>query len=187
MEVISPPEKPSLPPLVSRDQLAVNSGGKIHPEDPRLADAAAGASEAVRRYCGWHVTPVIRETVTLDATGTLLKLPTMRVLNIEDVYLHGELLDEGDYSWSQMGVISFRVPVKRKYRAVTLTITHGYHEAPDLVQAASKAALFSLASPLGVTREQAGQISVSWGSQRGMGFDFRDTALMRPYKLQVMP
>lgn len=176
-----------LEPLIAAAELAANSKGAVAAEDPRLDAAAAGASAAVRRYCRWHVTPVIQETLVLDVPGRVIKLPTMHAVDVDNVKLFGYELQEHEYSWSQMGVLELHVPAEPRFRALQLNLTHGYEEAPDLKQIASKIALFALASPLGVTREQAGQVSISWGTQRGMGFAEADEVMLQPYRLRIMP
>lgn len=182
-----PVPRETLPPLVTPELLAANSKGAVSPDDPRLEFVAAGASTAIRNYCRWHVTPVIKETVTVDVPGRIVKLPTMNLLDVEDVVLNGEPLGEDDYAWSSVGLLMFEEAVTPRFRALVLTMTHGFHQAPDLIQLASKISLFSLASPLGVTREQAGQVSISWGTQRGMAFSDQDETMLRPYRLQIMP
>ena len=73
------------------------------------------------------------------------------------------------------------------YRVVEVTFTHGYAEAPDLSAIASQVARFALASPMGRTREQAGQVAVSWGTVQGMAWSESNLEMMKPYRLQVMP
>lgn len=187
MTVIQGPPVAGLGPLVTALELAANSKGAIHADDPRLEAVAAGASAAVRRYCRWHVTPVVQETLVLDVPGRVIKLPTMHAIAVDSVELYGHELQEHEYSWSQIGVLELHVPVTPRFRALKLKLTHGYDEAPDLKQIASKIGLFSLASPLGVTREQAGQVSISWGSQRGMSFSESDEIMLQPYRLRIMP
>lgn len=171
-------------------QIAVNSRGQIPAGDPRLDDAAAGASAAVRRHCGWHVTPVIKETLTVDGNGgTRFRLPTMNLISIDELKIRGETVDPDHYAASTTGFVELkghrRFP--RAYSSVEVTFTHGWEQAPELVSIASKIALFSLASPMGVTREQAGQVAITWGTQRGMGFSEEDLVIMDAHRLQKLP
>lgn len=152
-------------PLVTAEQLAQYSKGSISAFDPRVDDAIKGASQAVRNYCGWHVTPVLEETVIADGPGgRLLSLPTKQLVSapsiIED---ETTLLDNTDYRWSQDG------SVKRKssywpddFRILTVTMNHGYAEADDLKRVVLAVITRELSSPTGATREQAGAVSVSW-------------------------
>lgn len=190
MEVISPQEGlVKLGPLLTAQQLAANSGGKIRADDPRLGAALEGASDAVRRYCRWHVTPMVKQVLTVNVEGgRYLPLRSLHVVDVHKVILMDQELDPDQYEWSESGMLELFVPqIPTRFRALEVELTHGYHEAPALAAVASKIALFSLASPLGVTREQAGQVAVSWGTQRGMGFTEDDRELMGPYRIQLGP
>lgn len=190
MEIIPKPSAlVTLPPLLTPEELVANSSGKIKANDPRIEHVLEGASASVRRRCRWHVTPVIKETITVNLDGAShVFLPTMHVIDIHEVKLFGVELDPGHYGWSSTGLLElFVYDIPKRFRALEVTLTHGFHEAPDLSAIASKIALFSLASPLGVTREQAGQMSVSFGTQRGMGFADRDLIIIDTYRVQPEP
>lgn len=178
-----------LPPLVTPQSLVADSGGQLKASDPRLQAACAAASEAVRRYCRWHVAPVIEETITLDGSGgKILQVPSMRVVDVSAVCINGEEIPADAYSWSAAGLLELhgsRFP--RRYRSVGVALRHGYDTAPDLSALASQIARFALASPMGRTREQAGQVAVSWGTAQGMNFSESALEMMKPYRLQMMP
>lgn len=178
-----------LPPLVSAQQLASDSGGTLKAGDPRLDAAVAAASEAVRRYCRWHVTPVLQGTLTLDAVGGhVLHLPSMRVVDVTEVKVLGELIPPEHWSWSEAGMIELhKRSFPKRFRSVEVTLTHGFDEAADLAAIVSQIARFALASPMGRTREQAGQIAVSWGSTVGMAWSESNLEMMKPYRLQMLP
>lgn len=190
MEIIQPSEtRVTLPPLLTKEQLAANSKGAISVNDPRIDEVLAGASDAVRRYCRWHVTPVVKETLVMNLDGgRYVTLPSLHVVNVHSVKLFDVELDEDEYGWSESGMLELlRPPIPTRFRALTVELTHGYHEADSVSAIASKIGLFSLASPLGVTREQAGQISVSWGTQRGMGFTEHDKTILNAYRVHPGP
>lgn len=183
-----------MPPLVTTTQLVRDSGGMLKTADSRLEAACEGASSAVRRYCRWHVTPIIEETVVLDGNGgSVLKLPSMHVVDVLEVKIGGNVVPADQYAWSEVGLIELhgrlgcwaRFP--QVYRSVEVTLQHGYHTAPDLTAIASQVARYALASPMGRTREQAGQIAVSWGEAQGMAFSESALLMMKPYRIQAMP
>lgn len=93
--------------------------------------AFVAAADAVRAYCGWHVAPVVEETLTLDGRGGgRLILPTLRVVDILTLTVDGMIVDEPE--WSTAGVLWGRFPDRP--RSVTVTLQHGYETAPtDLV------------------------------------------------------
>lgn len=183
-----------LPPLVTPQSLVADSGGQLKASDPRLQAACEAASAAVRRYCRWHVAPVIEETITLDGSGgKVLQLPSMRVVDVIELKIGGFLVPPDQYAWSEVGLVELhgdlgcwcRFP--KRYRSVEVTLQHGFDTAPDLSALASQIARFALASPMGRTREQAGQVAVSWGTAQGMNFSESALEMMKPYRLQMMP
>lgn len=92
------------------------------------ADRWESAVRSVREYCGWHIAPVVTETVVLDGPGCdILTLPTQRLVDIEDVTNDGSPVDvAGD--WSRAGIVRGRWT--NKFRGVTAVITHGYEDWP---------------------------------------------------------
>lgn len=183
------PETP-LPPLVTAQQVANGSRGKILEGDPRLAPLIDGASASIRRYCGWHITPVITQTITLDGPGgDLLALPTLRLVEILSIAEHGTPLTEQDYDWSEIGsILRRRGCWSPRYRAIVTEVRHGFESAPDVAQIVQQVVLNALASPLGATAETAGGVSVTWaqtapGVAGGMALLQRDLDVLNLYRL----
>lgn len=166
------------------------TGGRIPENDPRVETLLAGASAAVRRYCKWHVTPVVDETMVLDWDGAdLLVLPTLRLVDLRSVSVSGVSLDLDQVEWSHNGEL--RIPAgKPGFRSITVTMRHGFDGAEDLVQVVQQIVANALASPLGATREQAGQVSVSWattapGVSGGISLLQRDLDILNLYRLPL--
>jgi hypothetical protein len=153
-------------PFASAAELSVYSKGRISAGDPRVQGALEGASTAIRRYCGWHVGPEKEGTVVLDGSGGReIALPTKHLTAITRITEHGTLVNEEYYSWSQLG------EVRRKYgywtddyRAISVTMTHGIKDTADLKRVVLAAVSRELSSPSGATKEQAGQVAVSWST-----------------------
>ena len=104
--------------------------------DHLLADVPDGVDEfswlaacaAVRLYCGWHIAPVVTETLTLDGPGgTLLRLPSARVVNVLSVTNFGTVIDQPE--WSSDGMIRAHCWTER-FRGVVVELTHGLDECP---------------------------------------------------------
>jgi hypothetical protein len=96
------------------------------------------ALTAARRYCGWHVTPVIAgDVVTVDGpSGSTLRLPTLKILVLESVTEDGAELDLADLGFTERGVVFKNAAGRstrwtRKLAGVTVKLTHGYLSAPD--------------------------------------------------------
>ncbi len=122
-------------PIVTTTDLTAYQGGDAQ----SLIDQATAL---VRRYCGWHVTPSMSETITLDGSGVGMQiLPSLHVTGITSVTYDGTLLSATDYAWSPNGVIEYVAAglyfagVSRWSTGlgkVVVVFTHGYTDAPDL-------------------------------------------------------
>lgn len=180
-----------LPPLVTPDEVAEYTQGKVSAVDPRLPALLAGAATAVRRYCRWHVWPQVTETLMLDGPGGReLALPTLHMTALTAATNAGETLDVSTLEWSALGTV--RRPGGAcwtdRYRGVQVTITHGVEDASDVQQIVKQVVAAALSSPMGATREQAGALSVSWattapGVAGGLSLLGRDLAILDTYRL----
>ena len=184
---------PPLEPILTPEEFSTGTGGKVLATDPRLALLLAGASAAVRRYCGWHVTPVLTEELVLDGPGgTHLPLPTLHLTGVAKVERSGNVLVDGvDYEWSQLGAVqALRGTWGDRYRSIRAEITHGYDEdeAADVRAIVQQIVANAAASPMGATREQAGAVAISWattapGVSGGISLLARDLAVLDLYRL----
>lgn len=90
---------------------------------------------AARRYCGWHVTPVREDDeLTLDGPGgRLLRLPTLRLVELVEVTENGVTLDVADLNVSPLGLVSKKSGGywASNFGAITVKMTHGFDTAPD--------------------------------------------------------
>lgn len=85
------------------------------------------AHQAVRRECGWHVAPVITETLVLDGRGgkTLL-LPSQRVLEILEVLNDGKDVTEKVKYSRRSGVATLDSGWSCDVGAIRVQLKHGY-------------------------------------------------------------
>jgi hypothetical protein len=126
------------------------------------AQDLAAAEAAVRKYCGWHIAPVITQDLVLDGSGTAsLFIKSLRVVDITAAECDGVTLDPATLEWSEAGFVRASCRWPDKLRAVKLTVRHGFDEAPDVVAIVRAIAARASASPTGVVREQAGAVSLS--------------------------
>lgn len=184
--------------LLDVAEVVAASSGSVSIDDPRLPRLIAGASQAVRRYCRWHVTPVITETVVVDhAGGSLLAVPSGRLLSVEAVSVWdgaAYVPVEGGFRKSKAGLVQLGSSVRAGYEALEVTMTHGFtrDEAADLLQVVTQMVLVALSSPMGATREQAGGVSFAWaltapGVAGGLSLLARDRAVVDAYRLTNLP
>ncbi len=129
----------------------------------RETDYLAAAEAQVRAYCGWHIAPVIAESLVLDGTGTRsLFVRTLRLLTVTAAEVDGVILDPLTLEWSEAGFIRAPGIWVDKLRTVKLTVTHGFESVPDVVEIVRAIAARASASPTGVVREQAGAVSIGF-------------------------
>ena len=190
--------------IVSPAELSAATQGKVLASDPRVQPLLDGATAAIRRWCGWHITPSVTETLVLDGPGGhVLTLPTMYLTTLTSVTEDGVALTPydpatglGDYEWSELGNVnrvcgywSEHYHWTERYRGLAVAIVHGYATAPDVAQIIMQVCANALASPMGATREQAIGFAASWsatgpGVAGGMSLLERDLAVLATYRLR---
>jgi hypothetical protein len=180
-----------LPTFVDAQGLSDAVNGTVDKADPRVTPLLAGASAAVRRWCGWHIWPVIEDEMILDGPGGLvLTLPTLRLVGILEAEECDEPVDPADIEWSTGGQLRFGRGRRwtNRWRGIRLTVEHGFEAVPDVAQVVRQVVANALSSPMGVTREQAGAVSISWsqtapGVSGGISLLERDLAVLEKYRL----
>jgi hypothetical protein len=184
-----------LPPLVTAAEFSAWTGGKIPEADPRLEPLLLGASAGVRRWCGWHIAPVLEETLTGDGpAGRLLLLPTGRLLAVLEASDAGTVLDVSGVDFSRSGMVELPRTSgawwSGRLGAVSVRVRHGYDlaDVPDVAQIVKQLTANALASPMGATREQAGTVSVAWattapGVSGGLSLLQRDMDILAAFKI----
>lgn len=155
----------------------------------RNTDYLAAAEMAVRGYCGWHIAPVVTETLTIDGSGTgTLFVPSLRVTSITSVTNDGTDVDVASLEWSANGYLRVPGVWTGKLRGVSLTITHGFDAVPDVAEIVRAVADRAGASPAGVVREQAGGVSLQYsatapGVSGGVVLMAHERAMLDRYRL----
>lgn len=162
-----------LDPLVYKEDLADFPGA---PFKDSTVKAAAGQ---VRRICGWHIAPSLTQALTLDHDGSgVLYLPSLYVTDVASVRdLTGSTPREiSNWRWSGAGMIEGSFP--RGFRAVEVTLTHGYEECPDdlLPVLASRTQRRAM-------QESLGSRSVSYSAEGDRAFE----STLESYRLGPRP
>lgn len=160
------------------------------PQSPETA-----ATQAIRDYCGWHVAPVITDTLTLDGTGTdTVLLPSRRVTAVESVTVDGHELAATAYEWSADGLLRRRHGCwPDRYRALTVELKHGFEDASVLSTVVASIVARIRMDPSGMLASQsAGTQRVSFGGRLasgggGVGLLGTEKELLAPYKLNWGP
>lgn len=180
----------ALPPFITPQALSDYTQGKVLATDPRVPGLLEGASAAVRRLCGWHIYPVVTETVRLDGPGGReLALPTLNLTALGAVVERDVTVDATTLEWSRLGNVRRTAGCwSESYGALSVTMTHGFEDVPDVEQIVAQVVAAALSSPMGATREQAGSLAVTWattapGVSGGLSLLERDLAILATYKI----
>lgn len=115
------------PPLATPGDLAGLPGA------PFSEQAVTAAGEQLRRTCGWHISPEVEETLTVDSPGgRVLWLPTRWVLDVtavRDVSGSSPVALSG-WRWSQGGMLSLESGFPAGFRAIEVDLVHGFELCP---------------------------------------------------------
>lgn len=159
--------------------------------DPfEVAAVAPRVSAAIRRFAGWHIAPVLTETLTVDGPGgRLLTLPTMRVVDLTAMTVDGEAVLVDDYEWSARGQVRYASLFPATWRAVTVTLEHGYplEDVEDVVAAAVAYTRRLIRNPDRLRSETVAGYSGAWDTVAGVGLDTAELAILAPYRLNASP
>jgi len=86
------------------------------------------ANGAIRDHCGWHVAPIITETLVLDGSGgTRLLLPSQRIRNITSALNDGRDVTADVKFSRRSGVITLASGWSCDVGAVEITLQHGFN------------------------------------------------------------
>lgn len=168
-------------------QMEQRSQGAIAATHPFLETELASATRSIRDYCGWHIAGP--EEVThrrVRPYHDQVWLPAMQVEEIVSAKINGGDVEpdtvefDPDTGWTSL----YGRRVEVKFRA-------GFDSVPEsLVTLTLELAAGALGTPLGISREQAGGVSVTFARTSGallVGPGGADIARLAPYKLGVLP
>lgn len=129
----------------------------------------SAASGSVRSYCGWHITAVTDETVTLDGPGgNILTLPCMAVtaVTLVKIVIGDSVETITDYIPSvSSGLLRRRRGWPTEFSSIEVTYSGGYDPAPAEVAAVVCSMVDRAASvPVGVTQEATGTVSRTYAA-----------------------
>lgn len=165
------------------EEMAERSGGAIPANHPFLQKELAAATRRIRDACGWHIATA--EPITFERVGPFAEhvwLPAMEITAITTATIDGTTVDVATVEFDkQTGWTSLCG------RRRSVTFTAGFEEIPaDLVTLTLELAAGALGSPMGISREQAGGVSVSYTRTSG-ALQPADHDRLAPYKLGWLP
>ncbi|MGY4543263.1 hypothetical protein ACVWY0_003196 [Arthrobacter sp. UYNi723] len=106
--------------LATVSDLAGFNGGPF--TDP----VVASAGDSIRDECGWHIAPEVATTMKFRGTGSVILLPTLRLITVTSITdREGRPVDGVD--WLESGILE-RAAGFPPY--VEVTFVHGYRVCP---------------------------------------------------------
>lgn len=128
----------------------------------------AAAHGSVRRHCGWHVAPIISETLTLDGSGgTDILLPSLRVVELITVTNAGVDVT-ASVDTSKSGMLRMRSGKwTDRFGGVVVQMRHGY----DLDEVPEVAAIIAGVAKRGPNAGRVDTTEAVNGSSRGAALD----------------
>lgn len=167
--------------------------GRLDKDDPETARMLAAALAAARRYCGWHVSPVLTdvEVVVDGPAGPVLSLPTLNLISVGEISESGASLDVSQLDVSRRG--SVRHPYgcwTGRYDAISVTMTHGFTEE---AAADWRAAVLSFVDRSSMAATGGRLVAVGpfrWDTESmatGSAFSVAERAVFDQYRLELSP
>jgi hypothetical protein len=169
------------------------------PLDPNIQGLLDAASAMIRRYCGWHISPVITEDIVVDGSGGAVQsLPTLRLVDVsaltETTASTITQIDPATLEWSRNGQLRKPGIWTTRFQGIAATIEHGY-EADDCLDLATLCATMAAraqASPFGEKQTSVGSVAVTLsnapsGAAGGVALYSDQLAQLDAYRLNQRP
>lgn len=193
--VLDEDQQEPYPALIDPEQLEVATGGAVLADDPATEGLIAQASATIRGYAGWHIAPVIEETLRVEVPfgGAPLNvlLPSLRVVRVLEVRVDGRKVDQP--AWLTDGHV-WAGHLSCGPHVIEADVRHGYSldEVADVQGVAVQVAAVAMSSPTGVTREQTGAVSLEYartgdGVAGGLALLPRDRDVLDRYRIGSAP
>ena len=179
----------SIEPILSADDFVELTNG-LFENNPNAEAAVLAASQAVRNYCGWHISPSVECTAHPVGGSKVAKLPAGYVSEIDSITVDGTVLDSTAYEWRSDGLIRRKDRHKwtNTWDGIEVVYTAGYSAdaIPDLVEAVCSVASGVLSVSPGVTNESADGVSISYSanaSSIAAALTSQQKSALEPYRL----
>lgn len=152
------------------------------------------AQASIRRFCGWHVAPLVAESLRVDSYGgRVLHLPTKHVVEIKQVLVRGaDWTDQID--WSEAGTLVLRSGCwPDAPGAVTVELEHGWdaEDVPEVAALIVTVAKRARTQPGIIASQSVNGASVSYQTAGGAPLSVPllsiEKELLAPYRLNWGP
>ena len=184
-----------LKPLVTTSEFDSMTFGRFA-GDVRVQPALDAATAAVRNYCGWHVGPSAKCSLSARAHelrmiysghDTIIQLPAMFVSAVTKVKVGDYEIT--DYSFEPNGLLRiYDTMIGQRKTVISVEYTAGL-DADDVKSLIANRAVHGLAQSYGVQSEAAGGVSVSYAaswlnSAGASALPDDNRSVLAPYRLQ---
>lgn len=139
------------------------------------------AQAAIRRECGWHITPPLRlEGAVNSRGGRLVQLPCMHITNVESITDRDGRPLEYELD-TDSGLLEITGTPPKGVNAIRYRLTAGYDNAPDVLSVLIAVAKRAKAAGNGyITSQSVNGSSVSYNTATLFA---QEQARLRPYKI----
>ena len=198
-----------LPDFITTPDFYNYTNGKFG-NDTRIATGIPSATEAIRNYCGWHISPSLTCGMLYNVKDLrdafvgpdlLVQLPATYVTGIEKIIINavwngdnndwdGDVLTDYDFGMGTGLLRIYDVGVLDRKSKIFIKFTSGYEQAPASIKGLTADNItHAVANPYGVNSETAGGVSVSYsGTWSGLSSSSKlpsDTKeVLEAYKLK---
>ena len=157
----------ALPPLLSEGEFNQMTGGAFM-GNMRVKSALKAASQVIRNYCGWHISPSVTCSAKPEGDGIIKRLQAGYVSEIVSVTDGGAELTESDYEWRSDGLVKRAYPKSwaKGWNGTEIVYKAGYDidAVPDLAEAIAAITAGVLSVSAGVASESADGVSISYSA-----------------------
>lgn len=177
----------SIDPIISVDKFNELTNN-AYSGNARAAAAISAASQAIRNYCGWHITPALECVAHPVSGGKVLKLQAAYVSEVTSVMEDGE--DVSEYEWRSDGLIRKKNGTRwtDSWDGIAVEYAAGYaaDAVPDLVEAVCSIASGVLSVSPGIVSESADGVAISYSanaSSIAAALTSQQKSALDPYKV----
>ena len=179
----------SLPPIITVEQFHTMTGNAFA-GNPRAETAVKAASQAIRNFCGWHISPSLSCTANPVGGAVVIKLPAAYVSAISGITENGETLTSDAYEWRKDGLIKRKYPDRWSDTwdgiVVSYTAGHTADAVPDLAEAVCSIAAGVLSVSPGIVSESADGVAISYSANAASiaaALTSQQKSALEPYRM----
>lgn len=167
----------ALPDFLSATEFLNYTNGKFGSSDTRIASNIKSASEAVRNYCGWHVSPNLPCSVNYNVhklrdafvgPDLLVQLPATFVTEVSKIVLGGEVITDPErFELDQSGLLKvYDVGCLDRKTKIFVEYKAGLPDTNIAVikEIVANKVTHAVTNAYGITSEAAGGVSVTYNS-----------------------